>query len=745
MKLKTSLKSSICAGSLLLIACYAGSAQAQEAEAPGRNEIVVTAQKRSQNLQDVGISITAVNAEQIESLGWNNAEDIAAQTPGLIGTSFSGDSSVSLFSIRGVGQNDFADHQEAPTALYVDGAYIGATGAAGVQLFDVERVEVLRGPQGTLFGRNATGGLVHIITRSPTEDLTGYATVTLGDFDQQTIEAAVGGPIADNLSFRFAFLNDRADGYFENTLGEDARNRDTTSWRGKLRWTPTEATQIDLTAWQNIVDRNNAGAYDFRASVAELGDSPTDFQGSPDDTKPNSGALNPLGFIDKNARGFNVTISQDIGDLNLVSISDYQKLRKNYLEDSDSNPSRTLEYFANQDSRQFSQELRLSGDTDRLNWIVGAYYLNIDGDYDSFLDAATFGGATRNIYSLETKSWSVFGQLEYDLSDQVKLIGGLRYISDKKTFVFDSNCELVTTLAPGEPFLPGFPANDCSLFSSGDPLAPLIVEVAGPVRLKRSDNLIAGKAHINWQANEDLLFYAGYDRGVKAGSFTAPLDGFLTVPELPFRPEVLNSFEAGFKSTLFGGTTRINASIFHYIYNNYQGFVFQGLTSVVRNFDADMTGGEIEIYSTPVKNLDLAFGVALLDATAKDVETSPGVFEDQRIITAPTVKINGLIRKSFDLADGRLAVQVDGFYVSDQQYNTTNSPLASGDGYALLNGRIEYTRPIGNNSWSVAVFANNLTDKDYVTYQFDLSTFFGYSLQVFGPPRWFGVELGYKF
>ena len=156
-------------------------------------EVVVTAQKREQNLQDVGVSISAFTGDQARALGWNNSEDIAAQTPGLVTASFAGDSTVSIFSVRGVGQNDFADHQEAPTAMYVDGVYIANTGAAGFQMFDVDRVEVLRGPQGTLFGRNATGGLMHIINKKPTEEFEGYADLTLGDFDQVRFEGAVSG------------------------------------------------------------------------------------------------------------------------------------------------------------------------------------------------------------------------------------------------------------------------------------------------------------------------------------------------------------------------------------------------------------------------------------------------------------------------------------------------------------------------------------------------------------------------
>ena len=709
------------------------------------DELLVVAQKREQNIQEVGIAVTAFGTDSIQDFGWASTENIAAQTPGLVATSFSGDSSVSIFSVRGVAQNDFADHQEAPTALYVDGAYIAATGAAGMQLYDVERVEVLRGPQGTLFGRNATGGLVHIITKDPEDELGGSVGVKLGEFGQRTIDGAISIPISDKLSARFAMISDQNDGYFNNLNGDDARAVDHVSWRGKLKFTPTDATEFMFTAWQNEVD--DTGAYDFRPGFVEFGDTPTDFQGVGDVTpKPNEGAINPSGFTKKDSTGYSLEINHDFGGVTLTSITDFQELEKNYREDSDGNITRSLEYTADQDSQQFSQELRLAGETERTNWVAGIYYLDIDGDFDSFLNAPTFGGSPRNMYSLTTESWSVFGQVEYQITDRLTAIGGIRYVKDDKDFDFSSTCELVTTLAPGAAFAPGFPENDCALFTSGDPLNPLVVEIPGTLSFTRSDEEFSGKAQLDFQINDDFLVYAGYNRGVKGGGFTAPLDGFLTPDELPFDPEILNSYEVGFKSTILDGTTRFNASAFYYDYQDYQGFIFQGLTSVVRNNDAVITGAEIEIFSEPVEGLELGLGIALLDATVENVEVSPGVFRDQTMITAPEVSVNWLARKSWDMQGGSgvLAAQVDGFYVGDQEYNTTNSTLASGDSYSVWNARLEYTKEAGEGSWSVGVFVNNLADEEYKTYSFDLGASFGYGLEVFGPPRWAGVDLRYN-
>ena len=712
-------------------------------------EIVVTAQKREQNLQDVSISVSVFSGDAVRNFGWTSNEEIAAQTPGLIGTSFSGDSTVSLFAIRGVGQNDFADHQEAPSAVYVDGAYVGFTGAAGIQMFDLNRVEVLRGPQGTLFGRNATGGLIHLISNRPTEEFEAYGDITVAEFDQIRFEGAISGPLTGNLSGRLSVMKDDADGYFENSLGKDARDRDFLNVRAQLDYSPTEWANAHVSLWSNRADDTVGGAYDFRTSFATLGDSPTDYQGSPDSTPgANDGALDPLGDNDKEAYGITGTITLEAERFTVTSITDYADFKKFYEEDSDGNPARSLEYIADQDSTQFSQEIRINGEAERSRWVAGFYFLNLDGDYFTDLNAPTFGGAEINNYTLETNSWSIFGQIEHDFTEQMTLVAGLRWITDEKDYELNAHCQPVDTLPVGAAFLEGFPANDCALFTSGDPANPLATEFMAltgePIRLDRKDEDVAANVRLNYQLNDEVLLYLGFSRGMKGGGFTAPLDGFLTIPELIYEPEILHSYELGFKSSLLDDKARLNASVFYYDYMDYQAFVFQGLTTQVRNQDAEIYGAEFELFVSPSDNLELAFGGSFLDATVKDVELSPGVFADQQMITAPDVTLNFLGKYTWTVGNGSLAVQVDGIYVDKQQYNTTNSPLTLGDDYTLWNARASYSQAHGDNDWEVSVFVKNLADEEYFTYLFDLSAFFGYSLLIYGPPRWAGGQFRYN-
>lgn len=711
------------------------------AEAPVLEELVVTAQKREENLQDVSVSITAFGGNSIRDFGWSNSEDVAAQTPGLIGTSFSGDSSITVYSLRGVGQNDFADHQEAPTAMYVDGVYVGYTGAAGVQMFDVDRVEVLRGPQGTLFGRNATGGLVHLISKQPTEEFEAYADVTVGSFNQVRLEGAVGGAVSDSLLARLSILSDDADGYFRNTLGRDTRERDFTSARLQLDFKPSDNAEVDITLWSNETDKAAGGTYDFRTSFVTLGDSPTDFAGTPDESpEPNEGAVAILGFIDKEAYGGDLTVSVDFENFTLTSITGYGDYEKSYQEsEGTSTPTSSFFYRSSQDSTQFSQEIRLNGDTDSMRWQTGLYYLNLDGDFIGNEDFPSFGGAAINDYTVETESWSVFAQVEYDFTDDLTLIAGLRWVTDEKDLRLDPTCEPSVLIPENTALLPGFPLNDCSVFTSGDPAAPIIAELGRTINQTRDDDEIAANIRLNYKVSEEVLLYAGYSRGVKGGGFTVPVDGFLTESELSYDPEILHSYEVGVKSTLLDGRLRLNASAFYYDYTDYQAFIFVGLTSQVLNRDAEIKGGEIELTAIPSDGWEVQLGLSLLDATVSDI---PGFAGDQDMIAAPDVTANFMVKRAWETDLGEFALQVDGIYVDEQQYNTNNSDLTLGDSYELFNARASYTSNDGR--WEVAAFVRNLADEEFITYRFDLAAFFGNSLLVYGPPRWAGLQARYN-
>ncbi|MBT7952126.1 MAG: TonB-dependent receptor, partial [Gammaproteobacteria bacterium] len=437
-------------------------------------EVVVTAQKREQNLQDVGIAVTAFSGDQTDALGWESTEDVAAQTPGLTATSFNGDSSVSFFVVRGLGQADFGDQHEAPTVVYVDGAYIANTGAAAVQLFDMERIETLKGPQGTLFGRNATGGLVHILNRKPTEEFEAYGDIEFAEYDSIRFEGAVSGPLGNSTQGRLSFLKHSADGFIENDIGPDLREQDDMSIRAQLQTDFSDRLSGHISFTYSTVDDINGGTY----TPTFFGGDTADYNGFVPNSDPHKASVSPGGSLDKESYGVTGTLTYEINDdLTLTSITNYQDNKKFYFEDSDGSPFRQGEFFSDQDAQTFGQEIRLNGSTDRTNWVAGAYYLDLSGDYLSaffFPDFVAFANITAlpgSNFKQDTKSWALFGQVDYELTDALSVTAGVRYTEDKKDFDITGFCDSGPNPATGVAlpvitgFGPGFDGLDgCTAF-----------------------------------------------------------------------------------------------------------------------------------------------------------------------------------------------------------------------------------------------------------------------------------------
>lgn len=456
-------------------------------------EVLVTAQKREQSLQDVGIAVSAFTGDQMEQLGWDTADDVVAQAPGVTLVQPNGPSSFYI-NIRGVAQNDFSgDNQESPVAIYVDDVYVASPTGAGFQLFDFERVEILRGPQGTLFGRNATGGLVHYVSRKPSQDTEGYVSLTTGEFNQIDVEGALGGGITDTVSARLSFNSANNDGMIENRSGGDLNDNDVWALRGQLLFEISEETELLLNARAGELDNTNAP---FEHSAARLnGDglgeriNGTDYSdlggwngwgnyADPDGGKIHSGDYDANGYIKVETEGFTGTLKTVVGDgMEFVSITDFNTLKRDYLEDSDASPNPFFHFSVKSDMEQFSQEFRLSGETDTTRWVTGVYYMNYEGD---LFTGGTAGGFARaafgdivlqgfivpadpnnptpaeiqdafdltqalfpdefgfnSPFSTETESTAIFGQMEFDLSDAVTVTAGLRWSKEEKTTQFD--------------------------------------------------------------------------------------------------------------------------------------------------------------------------------------------------------------------------------------------------------------------------------------------------------------------
>lgn len=721
-------------------------------------EIIVTAQKREQNLQDVGLSVTAFSGEQFKALGYTNSTDVAAQTPGLNVSSFS--ASLTTINIRGVAQGDFADHHEPPIASYVDDVYVSSMGAANVQMFDLERVEVLRGPQGTLFGRNATGGLLHYVSRRPSEEFDAYAELTLAEYNQVKFEGAVGGALTDAVQGRLSVASNRHDGWLDNRIGDDLNDVDAYSVRGQLLFQLGEDADVLLKAHYAKDDSLGAGysqqangfAADGFGVLVGQNDLGTfhDAFGNPFQTcpgcnaygysepedDPRKGAYDDEGFLDREISGATATLTVAFDDVILTSITDYLLMDKDYREDTDASPRPSTHFFTTQELKQFSQELRLNGATEGLNWVAGLYYLNIDNDTASGLDPVDFGPFlagvnpadgqplayipvnTGFVANTDSESWAAFGHIEYDLTEEWSLIAALRYTEDEKEADYNLSSE-------------GFLGPDQEFSKNTSPFA-----------VQDFEN-ISAKLEIDWHPNEDTLVYASVNRGHKAGSFNYPFLAFgsLDFSSLPHDEEVLTSYEVGYKGGFWEGRARLNVNAFYYDYKDHQASFFVNLANTVGNIDATASGGEIELTVSATERLEFMLGASFIDSEAEDVGLPTGSIEDRELAFTPDYSLNGLIRYSWPLSGGELTAQLDANYVDDFCFTVVCHPSEQEEAYVVRNARLTYTDD--SERWSVSVFGRNLGDEDYRVYALDAS-FIGFMAQNFNPPRWFGATASYQ-
>lgn len=794
-------------------------------------EVIVTAQKREESLQDVGIAITAFSGEQLDAFGFTNSTELTAFTPGVHMSGNNG-GSTQQFTIRGATQNDFFDLAEAPNAVYVDEAYQASGQSQLFASFDMDRVEILKGPQGTLFGRNATGGLIHYVTRKPTKETEAYADVTYGNYGQVRVEAAISGAISDSVSARISGFHRSHDPILENiftpadlpatpgflagqgrgplngsTSGQDDLwDDDQFAVRGQLLFEMNDDVEISFSA-QYAESTPASGPYQNVATVGER-----DAQGrlvntlfSNATTNPNScetlnagsttcfdGSLigqpfpgEPLdldfdatrpvpngdffGYVDADGTeglttstdhtvsdydkvellGITGKLNWDLGFAQLVTVTNYSDQSKRQSLDVDSGPAPQLVVANDSEIDWFSQEIRLEGETDRFRWIAGFYFLTIDGEYSQNL-GDTIGGinifgaspppngaGVANLFLdggvdafLETDSYSIFGQVDFDVTDQLEINIGWRGIQEEKDYEYNSNLfvnlddRITNGLRDGQTPVAGFfPDHTESL----------------------SDFLWSAKAGLNYAFNDDLLLYGTFNRGVKAGSCNAPLLTFLTADQYCYDEEILLAYEAGFKATLFGGKARLNFSAYYYDYQDYQVFQFIGTSGAVFNVDAEYTGFEVELFTNPVENMDLMLGLGVIDPEVKDVNVAPGVPRDVEPSFTPEVQFSALGRYTWpnSVMGGSVALQVDGNYASSAFHNINNFGTHKMDSY--WRGNASLTWNSADEHWEVSGFVDNFSDTRNQNIGFELSTVCGCDEQSFGLPRMYGARVRYNY
>lgn len=732
-------------------------------------EVVVTAQKREQNLQDVGIAVTAFSGDTIKEMGFSNSTDVAAQTPGLnIGTPVGEGNNPSIV-LRGVGLNDFNDNNEGPIAVYKDEVYVSLMAGQTFQLFDIDRVEVLRGPQGTLYGRNATGGLVHFITNKPTEEFDAYVDLTIAENSQIKFEGAVGGSLSDTARGRLSIATNRHDGYVKNRIGPDGNQADSLAIRGQLELDVHENGKLSFVASYGDTDTLSPKYQHqtVRGGVNVSG--PDDFGYEDTDGDVFAGEYDTDGILSIESVGLDTKVDWDFDDVSLTSITSYLELDKQHIEDTDMGRYESQVFEARSDAHQFSQELRFSGEGEKHKWVAGAFYfestvnggINLDVQHlgsllnflddpdifggalsaennggDPFTDSDRYSALDMNVeYQQNTESAAIFGQLEYGLAETVGLTVGLRYTTEERDLEYFN--EMPAGSAINDALLSfGFTEYfDFNAASAGE-LAKIDVEN------------ISGKVGLDWRPNDDWLLFASYSQGFKSGGFNAGLldasDG-LVAADIPYDEEILTSYEMGIKSEWMEGRLRFNATAFYYDYQDYQGLSFSGLSQYIRNSDATLKGGELELVVAPVNGLEISLGASFLDSNVDSLfDNNQGKeLTDLEFVLAPESSFNGAIRYEFAALGGQLSAQADFNHQGSHYFDITNIDFSKEDPYTVWNARLAYKTK--NEKWEIAGWVKNLTNEEYRVYSFNFESISSYNQEFYAPPRWYGLTATYRY
>ncbi|NKB35725.1 MAG: TonB-dependent receptor [Gammaproteobacteria bacterium] len=720
-------------------------------------EVVVTAQKRAESLQEVPIAISAFSGESLNKFGVNSAEEIMALIPNA-GIIAQGGSKYNFF-LRGVGTNDFHLNVVGAVGVYLDDVALNSPFQLAFSTFDTERVEVLKGPQNTLFGRNTTGGAVNYVSRKPVIDdgMNGYIKAGYGSFDQIDVEGAFGMALGDTAAMRVSLVSNKRDGVFDNlTTGEDVGETDKQAGRFQLLWEPNE----DWSFLANVHGGVNRGdPYPFKMVGKQDPANPLVPCAVPlDQLQPqnNPNCVDSTGFNfqandwedvyggtrhreNADMWGTGLKAVWNVGSLTVTSISAYDSVEVLYLEDSDGGPNVAFQFMQEGEYDQWAQEVRVqSADDQSWRWIAGFYYFFEEGRFSSAVrrtpappapSAANFFKIVPNtIVDQDNEVFSGYFQIEHDLQDNLTATVGLRHTKETKQG-YNNPSVRCTGQLPGPPASPPFCPNVGDNAHIGFNAVDLPGVAFPPVEvLDGNFSEWGSRFALDWQATEDMLVYASISRGFKGGGFSlAALQALTGNAAQGVEPEVLWAYELGIKSNWMDNSLQLNGAVFYYNWENMQ--TFQPLFNPVSGFavpqllnvpEASMLGAEFDIQWIPAEGWLLTAGLGLLDGEIDDPGLIVGVAKGNSLPNTPDVSFTGAVRKEFQLANGTAAIQTDWRYQDFVTFSVGNERVLSQSGYWLLNARGSYAFG-SSEEYEVSVWGKNLTGEEFCNSKTDLA------------------------
>jgi iron complex outermembrane receptor protein len=731
MKVRTQLKPLV-TGLILALGGTTGFAQGSSSLA--LEEVLVTATKREQSMQDVAVAVTALSADLIKEAQINSSEDLTFLVPSLNLQKGSNPRQTS-FSIRGIGTQSFSSAAEPSVSTMVDGVVMGRSGQSFMQLLDVQRVEVLRGPQGTLFGKNSTAGVVHIITQNPTEEHSGELMGTTISDEEYRAGLTISGPITDNLGYRLSANGTDVAGYTKNYYDGDYLNG-TEEWsvRGKLRWLPTDTLELKWAS--DYSDVSSDGTAAPIRSLEPYGGNEARVQGILDNIAPvqpgdenDEVNINSIPFSDSKSWGHSLEANWDIGEYILTSITAARGFEVNGFGDVDSQPIDALGFnqFGASEQEQFTQEFRITSPADGvITYVAGLFYFDQEVERSfrrEFEIIPGLPGTGIADFKVDTQNWAAFGEATWNFGDAWRLIVGARYTEDELDYLFGRTVE-------------GLPIG-----------LPSPVE---PTKGATDEDDLSGKLALQWDYSDEGMTYLSYAQGYKGPAFDMafgadPVD----LPRVD--PETSDSWELGLKTSLFDGQVQLNAALFYSVYEDFQSQAFfdpdgtpppcpdddpgcnagneSGTFILINAGEVSTQGLEVDFLAQVTENLRLSGGVAFIDAKIDDYPGGPcsdgqkfrgecpNGLQDLSGGDLPfspdwkaSLTASYILRldNSFDVVlKGSVRAQDEVLYSLTQDENTIEDSYSIWDASVVFEGH--------SDRWDATVFVKNIGDEFYAS------------------------------
>jgi len=693
-------------------------------------EVTVTAQRTSTSLQDVPISVTALSAEDIDRRQITNTLDVISKVPNLVGSNNVGLGSATAFFLRGVGQDESLSTSDPAIGTYVDGVYIARQINNNAFLYDMDRIEVLRGPQGTLYGRNTSGGAVKVITRKPEDELKGYIDLAYGDYDAYTGRAMINAPISDTLSLRLnGFVLGQDESYIKNlTTKEEIWAPEGSGARAQLRFRPND--DVDFTLAAEYADEEGTGL------------TGSDFARNTDRNLFTvvSGLRDQFAETDQTAVTLGGTFK--LGSVTVESITGWRDLNQRFLLDlSDAAPSQyILPHKSNH--KQLSQEFLFSGEAGRVDWLAGIFYMDEKNRSDIGDELFLFGGAVAANFRRDLRnaneSYGIFAEATFNLDEQWAFTLGGRQTEERKTV---NNTQYFVAPGGGPRNVggnnyPGVPGSLIPLWSNTQILAN-----GTPTKLDFSE--FTPKLAVQYRANDDLLAYASYTEGFKSGGWNARVTDVRDFVD--FAPETVKSIEFGLKSEWMEDRVRANLTYFQ---ADYDDFIITALNDAgrfvtVNAAEVKIDGFEVELAFVAADGLDFFASLGTMDNAYKKLVGADFPKTNQ---VKRTPEMSYQVGFNWDVAVPGLGgsfVTTGSFSHQDEYYNgLKNAAVELAPAIDLLDLSVSY-RP-DNSRWALTASCKNCGNEEYFHSTLNFGTL-GFATQFPGLPRTWRLGFRYNF